>query len=296
VNKLDFRFFPDSDSDPETEEQRINEALRRPSLRTPAERVARLHEIHEQQRPTRPQTPEPNMDPQNPQNQQQADPPQQQQIPQPQQMNFQDLMVLIHQLQTQNNFLLQNQAHQPVQNPNPLPVPVPQNLRPERPPNYEGKSSESLTSWLFLVEQYCTLCPVPIAQRATLAGTFLRAHAALWWQTVIQDIEQNEEHLRWGAFVQAIKEQFEPVHTTKTARSRLDQLKQKTSVRNYNTEFRAIMLQLPAMHEDDRIHAYIKGLKPAVASLVAMQQPGTLLLAQQLADTADTIQFQQLPK
>jgi hypothetical protein len=113
---------------------------------------------------------------------------------------------------------------------------------------------------------------------------------------VIQDIEQNEEHLRWGAFVQAIKEQFEPVHTTKTARSRLDQLKQKTSVRNYNTEFRAIMLQLPAMHEDDRIHAYIKGLKPAVASLVAMQQPGTLLLAQQLADTADTIQFQQLPK
>jgi hypothetical protein len=50
------------------------------------------------------------------------------------------------------------------------------------------------------------------------------------------------------------------------------------------------------MHEDDRIHAYIKGLKPAVASLVAMQQPGTLLLAQQLADTADTIQFQQLPK
>ena len=50
------------------------------------------------------------------------------------------------------------------------------------------------------------------------------------------------------------------------------------------------------MHKEDCIHHYIKGLKPNVASLVAMQQPATLLQAQGLADTADTIQFQQLPR
>ena len=47
------------------------------------------------------------------------------------------------------------------------------------------------------------------------------------------------------------------------------------------------------MHEEDHIYQYIKGLKPNVASLVAIQQPNTLLEAQGLADTADTIQFQQ---
>ena len=55
------------------------------------------------------------------------------------------------------------------------------------------------------------------------------------------------------------------------------------------------MLQLPNMHEEDRVHAYIKGLKPSVASQVAMQQPDTLLKAQQLADTSDAIQFQMRP-
>jgi hypothetical protein len=56
------------------------------------------------------------------------------------------------------------------------------------------------------------------------------------------------------------------------------------------------MLELPHMHEDDRIHTYIKGLKPNVASLVAMSRPTTLLEAQQSADTADSIQFQHLPR
>jgi len=92
--------------------------------------------------------------------------------------------------------------------------------------------------------------------------------------------------------VDGLKAQFQPVNNTKNARARLDQLKQKTSVRLYNTEFREVMMQLPNMHEDDRIHAYIKGLKPRVASQVAMHQPTTLLQAQGLADTMDTIQFQ----
>ena len=56
------------------------------------------------------------------------------------------------------------------------------------------------------------------------------------------------------------------------------------------------MLQLPNMHEEDQVHAYIKGLKPSVTSHVAMQQPDTLLKAQQLADTSDAIQFQMRPR
>ena len=56
------------------------------------------------------------------------------------------------------------------------------------------------------------------------------------------------------------------------------------------------MLQLPNMHEEDRIYAYLKGLKPAVANQVAMQQPTTLIIAQSLATTTDTIQFQHMPR
>jgi len=49
------------------------------------------------------------------------------------------------------------------------------------------------------------------------------------------------------------------------------------------------------MHEEDQVYQYIKGLKPSIASLVALQQPNNLLDVQGLADIADTIQYQQRP-
>jgi retrotransposon gag protein/zinc knuckle protein len=97
---------------------------------------------------------------------------------------------------------------------------------------------------------------------------------------------------QWDLFKQSLQDQFQPVNSTKTARTRLDQLKQKTSVRIYNTEYRELMVQIPDMSEADRLHNYLRGLKAQVASQVAMQQPTTLLQAQGLADTADVIQFQ----
>jgi hypothetical protein len=170
------------------------------------------------------------------------------------------------------------------------------NLKPERPTTYSGNRNESLEAWIFQMDRYCQLLPVPEPNRVSFAGTFLKDHAAMWWRTVYEEIEAQPEDNRWTQFTNGLKHQFQPINTAETARTRLDQLRQKTSVRLYNSDFREIMLQLPNMHEADRIHAYIKGLKPAVASLVAMQQPNTLIAAQGLADTADTIQFQHLPR
>jgi Ty3 transposon capsid-like protein len=163
------------------------------------------------------------------------------------------------------------------------------NLKPERPPTYSGKRNESLAAWIFQMERYCQLLPVPANNRVEFAGTFLKDHAAIWWQSAYVTIEQ------WDEFKEGLLSQFQPVNSSKNARARLDALRQRTSVRIYNTEFRELVILIPRMHEEDQIHHYIKGLKPNIASLVAMQQPDTLLMAQGLADTADTIQFQTRP-
>jgi hypothetical protein len=128
------------------------------------------------------------------------------------------------------------------------------------------------------------------------ASTFLKAHAAVWWQTICEQLKAQPADTHWTLFKEGLQAQFEPINAAKTARNRLDQLRQKTSVLLYNTEFRQLMLQLPHMHETDRIHAYLKGRKPQVAQQVAMHQPDTLLEAQNLADTSDTIQFQLRPR
>jgi hypothetical protein len=166
------------------------------------------------------------------------------------------------------------------------------NLKPERPPPYGGQRTESLEAWIFQMNMYCKLLPVPLANRVPFAATFFKEHAAIWWRSIHEELSAQPEDHQWSLFIDQLRLQFQPIHTTQTARRRLDQMRQKTSVRLYNSEFRELMLQLPTMDEPDRLHAYIKGLKPSIATLVAMQQPKTLLAAQGLADTADAIQFQ----
>ena len=140
------------------------------------------------------------------------------------------------------------------------------------------------------------MAPVPVADQVKFAGGLLEGNPASWWLTVHGIIETLPVGEQWEAFENQIKAHFQPINTAVDARTRLDQIRQRTSVLVYNTEFREIMLQLPNMDEADRIHAYLKGLKPAVANQVAMQQPTELLVAQSLANTADTIQFQHLPR
>ena len=206
------------------------------------------------------------------------------------------LLAMLANLQGRLDALEQAPPPPPPENPPPLEVQRMVNLKPKRPTTYSGHRNESLEAWIFQMDRYCQLLPVPAPNRVSFAGTFLKDHAAMWWRTIYEEIEAQPENNRWTQFITGLKEQFQPINTSETARTRLDQLKQKTSVRLYNSDFREIMLQLPNMHEADRVHSYIKGLKPAIASLVAMQQPDTLLAAQGLADTADTIQFQHMPR
>lgn len=203
-----------------------------------------------------------------------------------------ELNLLRTQLADQNLQLQENR--QQIQA---IPVnPVPRHYKPIVPKPYAGGRNEKLEPWLFQVERYCEMAPVPAEERVKFAGGLLEGNPASWWLAVYRDIEAKPVAEQWEAFRTQIKAHFQPINTAVDARTRLDQIRQRTSVLVYNTEFREIMLQLPNMHEEDRIYAYLKGLKPAVANQVAMQQPTTLIGAQSLATTTDTIQFQHMPR
>jgi hypothetical protein len=181
-------------------------------------------------------------------------------------------------------------------NPPPPARPIARPLKPERPSTYSGKKGESLDAWIFQLERYYEILRTPPMDQVPFAGTLLTDHAAMWWRMVYEQIEELDYDDQWEQFTTQLKAQFQPINTAESARTRLDKLRQVTSVLVYNTAFREVMLELPNMHMDDRIHAYIKGLKPQVASSVAMQRPATLLEAQRFADTADTIQFHHFPR
>jgi hypothetical protein len=194
------------------------------------------------------------------------------------------LLAMIQNLQGQVN---QAQVG-PVQPPVPPQVP---RIKPDRPSPFHGKKSESLEAWIFQMQQYCELAPVPDDDRIRFAATFLKDQAALWWRSYYQTINWQAAAPNWDGFVTALRQQFIPVNTTISAYDRLQRLSQKTSVNVYNHEFRAIMLELPDMDQATRMHYYLEGLKDNLRPFVAMQQPADLAAAETIAERVDAVTF-----
>ena len=134
-------------------------------------------------------------------------------------------------------------------------------IKPDRPPPFSGKKSESLEAWIFQMQQFCNLAPVPDNDRIPFAATFFKDQAALWWRSYHQSINWQTQAPNWDGFLTALRQQFIPVNTSISAYDRLQRLSQKTSVNAYNHEFRAIMLELPDMDQTTRMNYYLRGLK-----------------------------------
>ena len=54
------------------------------------------------------------------------------------------------------------------------------------------------------MECYCQLLPVPADDHVSFAGTFLKDHAAMWWQTTYQEIEAQPQATRWDRFTESL--------------------------------------------------------------------------------------------
>lgn len=199
----------------------------------------------------------------------------------------QELVNLRGQVQQQGNALqaAQAQALPPVG-----PAPAPR-IKPDRPPPFTGKKSESLEAWIFQMTQFCEIAPVPALDRIQFAATFFKDQAALWWRSYYQDQDWEGAPPHWNEFVAALKQQFIPVNTSISAYDRLQRLTQKTSVNLYNHEFRAIMLDLPDMDQATRMNYYLRGLKENIRPYVAMQQPENIATAEAIAERVDAVTY-----
>jgi Ty3 transposon capsid-like protein/Zinc knuckle len=194
-----------------------------------------------------------------------------------------ELNNLRTQLQNQQDLLQQQQAQ--------IATPAPPRIKPDRPPPFSGRKIESLEAWIFQMQQFCILAPIPEADRIQFAATFLKDQAALWWRSYYQTIDWQDAAPNWNAFLVALRQQFVPVNTSISAYDRLQRLSQKASVNAYNHEFRAIMLELPDMDQATRMNYYLRGLKDNLRPFVAMQQPANLAAAETIAERVDAVTF-----
>lgn len=143
--------------------------------------------------------------------------------------------------------------------------------------NYSG-SAHTLDNWLREMEQQFDWYGYNShAERVAMAAAQLRGSALDWWHAL--DL-QEKQLLRasFADFEQALRKRFQPVDSAKSARLALDQLMQgaKQSVHDYTAQFRRLLTAVPSMSADDRVHRYVQGLRPAVRSLLLLQDVKTL--------------------
>ena len=186
-----------------------------------------------------------------------------QQMQQQMQQQAQAMHLLQQQLQQQQQQL----QHQPQVQP-PLPaVPLvsrPAGPRIANPLPYEGQAS-ALDEWLSGMRQQFRWYDVAMtadADRLRFTTTYLKRPALDWWEHLGASTPTS-----WADFEAALRSRFQPVTSAESTRSKLLTLAQgKSSVHDYISTFRRLVVAVPDMSEADRLFQFTRGLAPAIAT------------------------------
>jgi hypothetical protein len=178
--------------------------------------------------------------------------------------------------------------------PAPIPIPAPSVLAPAAaaaaplpirprialPSLFDGDASK-LDGWVRELQQQFAYYSTPEGERLRMGAAYLRSVALDWWAS----LSASEQPSSWDSFVSSLRSRFQPLSTATLARRQLDGLRQGTgqSVNEYISSFRRLLVPLPEMHENDRLHVFIRGLRPQIAQQVILQRADTLAKAIEIA-------------
>jgi hypothetical protein len=158
-----------------------------------------------------------------------------------------------------------------------------------KPDLYSGKHPTGLTSWLISIQSYLEASGVALntPEAVRCAASYLKEGALQWYHLQYQTQGNSIPYPTFAAFKHALQSYIQPVDPAHSARNTMDDFRQISSAYHYVTSFNSLLLNLPDMSEADRVHNFIKGLKPQVKLQVSMQAPATLANAQELAIKVD---------
>src|SRR4051794_2139480 len=166
-------------------------------------------------------------------------------------------------------------------------------VKPPKPDPFGGKR-EMADGWIFQLRLYFVAAGVPEMQQVAFAATLLREKTAVWWRNYINLVamQQAPEITTFEEFAAQLLSYFKPANSTQTARDKLCNLRQTSSVATYTSTFQTLLLNIPDMGPADQIDTYIHGLKDLPRRECRISNPKTLLEAIQIADAVDTATYE----
>jgi hypothetical protein len=160
-------------------------------------------------------------------------------------------------------------------NPTPLPGQQSTSLRFPKPDKFTGKRSDDIANWIFSMDNLFAVQTLPETQKVVYAVSFLTEEALSWWQVA----RENGQINTWDSLKSAMLAYFESPTKVRDAKNKLYDLSQiggSEGFDAYMAAFQKLLLQAKLRDEDDKIHLFIRGLRPFVSGLVGLQHPSTL--------------------
>lgn len=166
---------------------------------------------------------------------------------------------------------------------------LPKSVKVSAPSTYNGSRSINLETWFFEMYQYFNLCGVnDEQQRIALASSYLKEAALQWWVNLCRSPLSVPQ--TWVAFTTAVRERFQPIAASRTARAQLRALSQGTlSVADYSTRFYSLIQLIPDMSDADQVEQFIYGLRRGLAREVDMREPTNLHSAMTAAQKVELL-------
>lgn len=175
------------------------------------------------------------------------------------------LMQALQQQQQQIAQLQQFAAAQQVQ----LAPAAPASHRVERPklpspPSFDGKGA-LLDEWESAIRKQLNWYRTPASDELAVAEAFLTGAAYDWWKHLL--LASKAAVIDFASLVAALRARFQPVTTAELARLQLSKLAQgKAAVHDYISAFRRLLTPLTSMAEEDRLFAFMRGLRSDIAT------------------------------
>ena len=178
---------------------------------------------------------------------------------------------------------------------------LPPGVKPPTPNRFDGSDRRKTPAWLEQTKQTLQLAGWSLTDPTAIAYTasFLTGKAHQWWETEMRTCPPDHEHIAsagfstWTEFAEAALDALGEDRRQDRARERLIKLSQTSSVLTYGERFTSIMQLLPDMHWSDARFFYLRGLKPAILSIITGKflPTDTWQIIHALAMSADSIRL-----
>ena len=192
--------------------------------------------------------------------------------------------------------ILQQQTVAQQRGSNPSGVPGRPRITAHPPPVYDGKErTNPVKRWLIAMDQYFHVTQLAEELKVDFAANSLRDAAQSWWLTIPKELvnpDGSRRYINWAEFKTTITQHFNPIGSEVAARTRLWNVRQNRSVREYIKEFQDIMVDINDATDAELRDRFTHNLKDHIKREVMQARPGSLAETFYVAELHDQIQWQ----